>query len=218
MRKYLFLVAATAAAAALPFKANAYVADLASPTPVVNTSVDPTHATVGDSFDLTSVGIANYTPAAGDPVIGLGGVNDLALYKLNVHGIVNTVSPDPVWGPTVAYGGNYLLFYDQNTNNTFDAGDFRVSSGTLNASATYDQTGSAPLVGTLNQLLGPETAPFADLGPSVSISGFYTHDNNGAPVILRGQISREPGVVPEPGSLALLATGLLPLLGLRRRK
>ena len=28
----------------------------------------------------------------------------------------------------------------------------------------------------------------------------------------------EPGVIPEPGSMALLAIGALPLLGLRRRK
>jgi hypothetical protein len=215
----MYLLAAVAMAA--PLKANAYVANLEEGAYVANHDNGDGHATpLVDSFDITGAKFTNYAPAAGDPVIGYnGGPNDLLVYRLNVHGVVNTVTPDPVWGPLVNYTGSYTLFYDQNGTNAYDSGDFRVSSGSINVNALYDAEGGANLDGTLDQVLGPETLPFADLGPTVKLSGRYqvgevaSYGN-----LFNGVLSRGANQVPEPGTMGLLAAGLLPLLGLRRRR
>jgi hypothetical protein len=221
MRKYMLLLAAAAFFAA-PKASYAYVA-MMTETLVHNTDVDQTNtATVGDLFAFADATFESYTPCQGDPVIGFNnGPNDLGRYRLNVDGVVASTSPDPLIGPNVNYGGAYFLYYDQDGSGSFSVADYRISSGTINVNAVYNlNDGTAALNGTLSQLLGPElTPPFADLGPLVTVSGTYIPNVDGPALgkIVNGTLTR-PCPVPEPSSLGFLATGLLPLLGLRRRK
>lgn len=221
MRKYM-LVLAAAAFFAVPKGAHAYVATL-NDTIVRNTDVDQSGtATVGDLFTINNASFSGYTPCQGDPVIGFNnGPNDLGRYLLNVAGLVASTSPDPLVGPNVHYGGTYELFYDQDGSGARTVPDFRISTGTISIDALFDMgTGTAALTGTLNQILGPElTPPFADLGPMVTVSGTYIPNVDGPAIgkIINGTLTRACPV-PEPSSLGFLATGLLPLLGLRRRK
>lgn len=223
MRKYLLLLAAVAYIAT-PKASHAYVATMNTAI-VQNADVDQSGtATAGDLFDFANATFSSYDPSCpGDPVIGFNnGPNDLGLYRLNVNGVVNSTFPDPLIGPNVNYGGTYFLFYDQDQSGAFSAPDYRISSGTININAVYDlNTGEADLNGSLSQILGPELSPpFADLGPVVTVSGRYIPNIDGPAFgqIINGTLTRPCGVIPEPGSLALLGTGLLPLLGLRRRR
>jgi hypothetical protein len=221
MRKYTLLLAAVAFIAA-PKASFAYVATM-NTTIVQNADIDQSGtATAGDLFDFADATFASYQPCPGDPVIGFNnGPNDLAQYRLSVAGVVNSTFPNPVIGPNVNYGGTYFLFYDQDQSGAFSAPDYRISAGTININALFDlNTGDADLNGTLNQVLGPELSPpFADLGPIVTVSGKYLRNvtNPTTGRIIDGTLTRPCGI-PEPGSLAFLASGLLPLLGLRRRR
>ncbi|HEY3414041.1 MAG TPA: hypothetical protein VGM51_13450 [Armatimonadota bacterium] len=221
MRKYIILLGAAALFAA-PRAAHAYVAVL-NETIVRNADTDQSGtATVGDLFTISNASFSGYTPCQGDPVIGFNnGPNDLGRYLLNVDGVVASVSPDPLVGPNVHYGGSYFLYYDQDGSGAFSVPDYRISSGTISIDALFDTgTGAATLNGTLDQILGPEiTPPFANLGPQVIVSGTYIPNVDGPQIgkIINGTLTRACPV-PEPGSLVFLAGGLLPLLGLRRRK
>lgn len=221
MRKYLLLLAAAAFLAA-PKTSQAYVATMTD-TIVHNTDLDQNGmASIGDLFSFANATFGSYTPGAGDPVIGFNnGPNDLGQYRLNVDGIVQTIGPNPLYGPGVHYGGTYFLYYDENNGGFYDPADFRISSGTISIDALFSlQDGTADLTGTLNQNQGPELSPpFADLGPVVNVTGKYIPNVDGPQYgkIINGVLSRG-SAVPEPSSLGFLATGLLPLLGLRRRK
>ena len=221
MRKYMLVLAAAALIAA-PHAAHAYVATL-NDTFVHNSDLDQSNtATPGDLFTIANARFSGYTPCQGDPVIGFNnGPNDLGRYLLNVDGVVASTSPDPLTGPNVHYGGTYSLFYDQDASGAFSVPDFRISSGTISIDALFDAgTGMAALNGTLNQILGPElTPPFANLGPVVTVAGTYIPNVDGPQLgkIINGTLTRACPV-PEPSSLGFLASGLLPLLGLRRRK
>lgn len=221
MRKYTLLLAAAALLAA-PKASHAYVAVL-NTTVVQNSDVDQSGtATAGDLFDFANATFSSYQPTCpGDPVIGFNnGPNDLGQYRLSVNGVVNSTFPDPLIGPNVNYGGTYFLFYDQDQSGAYSAPDYRISSGTIDINAVFDlNTGDADLTGSLSQILGPELSPpFADLGPIVTVAGKYlrnvTDPTTGR--IVEGTLTRS--CIPEPGSLVVLASGLLPLLGLRRRR
>jgi hypothetical protein len=221
MRKYLLMLAAAAFLAA-PRASQAYVATM-NDTIVHNTDLDQNGmASIGDLFSFANASFSSYTPASGDPVIGYNnGPNDLGQYRLNVDGIVQTIGPDTSFGPNVHYGGTYFLYYDEDQSGAYTPSDYRISSGAISIDAVFNLTdGTADLNGLLNQAQGPElTPPFADLGPVVTVTGKYIPNVDGPEYgkIVNGVLSRG-SAVPEPSSLGLLATGLLPLLGLRRRK
>lgn len=176
------------------------------------------HADVGEQIftPLNNAGdFTSYTPdTIADPQ---NMANDLGLYHYTLNGTVQSIT-----GNVVDYAGLYRIFYDSNRNQTWDAGDNSVSSGNFNLAATFDNFGMASLLGALNQSSGPDNPAFRDLsygGQPVSVIGTYIADQPG----VSGRINltlrqNAAGVIPEPSSLALLATGLLPLAGFRRRR
>lgn len=211
MRKYLLLLAAVAFIAA-PRAANAgYTAVTGTDTVLTPDSNGNLIADVGETFATAAPGtFASFMPdGPTDPQINN---NDLNLYTYSLDGAVSAVA-----GTMVTYTGNYKIQYLDPSSVVFD-----VSKGLFTIDAAFDANGGAMLDGWLNQVDGPSNPAFADLGylGPVSYKGTYVPTIMGQGRENRGTIQGTltcPGI-PEPGSLALLATGLLPLLGLRRRK
>jgi len=141
---------------------------------------------------------------------------------------IATTSPGlvaDVTGTNVKYGGSAQIYYDLNDSGAFDAGtDFNVAGGPIDLLATYGDfpnLGYVPIVGTLLQTSGPDLPDFAPLGPVVMVEGRYIPDaTNPLTGTWQATLTQTGpgGVIPEPGTMALLGAGLLPLLGLRRRR
>jgi hypothetical protein len=230
MRKYLLLLAVAAffaapkpASAGWTAATNRFQVD----TPDANAN---NIADVGELFVTSDLGaprlrtsgmLVSYTPdGATDPQLNNA---DLGLYGFSLDGTALSVVQTPTGG-TVNYCGTYAIRYFDPSGAIFD-----VSTGHLALNAIFGTNGAADLVGSLYQTAGPSNPAFADLsegGLPADFNGTYTPTVVGAGLGNKGMVSgtlRLPGVnnvqcVPEPGSLAFLATGLLPLLGLRRRK
>ncbi len=209
MRTYICLVAAAMALLA-PQAANAYVATT-GPDLVLNGDTngnmlpDPL-----ETFTVNAGSFINYEPTPGCPNEPLLLGNDLNRYRYTFDTTVVEGAPN------ARYTGTYQVFYDSNMNSAFDGGDFRVSSGNLSIDAVFTGV-DATLSGTLSQVLGPSDPVFADLGPTVSLLGTYVmyQPDHGASGILNATLTRS--CIPEPASMTLLGTALVPLL-LRRRR
>lgn len=218
MRKYLLLLAAAAMVVmAAPSQAGYY----ATFGPVVVDTPDANgnfKADVGETFSTANVGAPRLTTSGtfnsffgdggpGDPELNNA---DLALYGFELLGSVSAVNDN-----VVDYTGSYAFRYFDPSNTIYD-----VSQGSFAIQAIFDANGVASFSGSLNQLVGPPAGgpwvDFASFGP-VTISGIYRPTVPGQQGIISGAINGS-SAIPEPGSLALLAMGALPLLGLRRRK
>jgi hypothetical protein len=219
MRKYLLLLAAAALIAA-PRAAHAgYTATTGVDTVLTPDSNGNGRADVGEIFASigsvargTSTGtFAAFLPdGPSDPQINNA---DIGLYGYNLTGAVASVN-----SPTdVTYTGTYKIQYFDPSATVYD-----VSTGTFNIDALFNTSGVADLNGTLTQVTGPSNPAFADLsegGFPVVYKGTYTPTVFGQQGTIQGTLTlRGTQPVPEPGTMALLSTGLLPLLGLRRRK
>jgi hypothetical protein len=217
MRKYLLLLAAAALLAA-PRPAQAgFVAVTGTDTVNTPDSNGNLMADVGEVFATTPVGgsIVSWTPDTPlDPQINNA---DLARYRYSLNGTVQTVD----YGiGLVKYGGVYQIYYDLNDNMLNDDG-LIVSTGNFDINASFASGPSpASLQGTLTQTSGPNNPSFADFGPygPVLYSGTYTATVPGQQGTIQGTLTSRVPAIPEPGTMALLSAGLLPLLGLRRRK
>ena len=220
MRKYLLLLAAAALLAA-PKPAVAGWTAVTGTDPILTPDSNGNfRADVGEIFTSpgtlgTSGTFTSYVPdSILDPQI-LGA--DLSRYRYDLNGAVTAAA-----GLNATYGGSYLIYYDSNANGKWDGLgiDYRDSAGTFTLNAAFNPgNGTAALTGTLSQLLGPSDPAFRDMaaGSTVSYTGTYTPVVFGQTGTIQG-VLRNNGQVPEPGTLALLGAGLLPLLGLRRRK
>jgi hypothetical protein len=207
MRKYLLLLAAAAFIAA-PRAANAgYTAVTGTDAVLTPDTNGNLIADVGETFATAGPGtfVAWLPDGPTDPQINN---NDLNLYGYSLNGAVTAVA-----GNKVTYGGTYKIQYFDPSQLVFD-----VSTGTFVIDATFDPNGGAALDGWLFQTAGPAHPAFQDLGycGPVSYKGTYAPVTFGRNGTIQGVLTTS--CIPEPGSMALLATGLLPLLGLRRRK
>lgn len=219
MRKYLLLLAAAAFIAAPKAAYAGYTAVTGVDTVLTPDSNGNGIADVGETFATATIPVrgatsgtfALFTPdGAGDPQINNA---DLGLYGYSLTGAVTTaISP-----LEVVYTGDYKIQYFDPSSAIFD-----VSTGKFSIDALFDTTGKAALNGTLNQVTGPSNPAFADLsegGFPVVYKGTYAPVVPGQTGVINGTLTlRGTQPIPEPSSLAFLATGLLPLLGLRRRK
>lgn len=216
MRKYMLLLAAAALMAA-PRAAHAgYTATLAPTVASTPDSVSGSAANgiadIGETFTVAGGGFSNFVSDNGwnDPQLNAG---DLGNYSYNLNGAVASIT-----GGVVTYKGTYSINYAGFGGNPVSAGDFTIDA--IFSSQTF-----ATLSGTLVQT-SSSGAPFGDLGAYslVTFSGTFAPDaNNSAGSqsntgILNGTITAHGGAIPEPGSMALLATGLLPMAGMLRRR
>ncbi|HEY3414042.1 MAG TPA: hypothetical protein VGM51_13455 [Armatimonadota bacterium] len=219
MRKYLLLLVAAAFIAA-PRAAHAGYTAVTGVDAVLTPDTNGNHmADVGETFDTTPMPVRGGTSGTftafapdgpTDPQINNA---DLGLYGYSLMGAVTAVN-----GTQVTYKGNYKIQYFDPSSAVFD-----VSTGTFSIDALFDANGGAALSGLLTQVAGPSNPAFADLsegGQLVSYTGTYTPVVFGRDGVIKGTLRLPAGTapIPEPSSLAFLATGLLPLLGIRRRK
>lgn len=126
---------------------------------------------------------------------------------------------------TTNHGGNSLdlLFY----NNDVTAAGFDLGASTTNTALTITYTinvfNGATLLGSTTTDVTGGTFAFLGISSSqiftrmnIAQASFETIDN----IAFGAATPQQTGVIPEPGTCALLATGLLPLAGgvLRRRR
>ncbi|MBE0558792.1 MAG: PEP-CTERM sorting domain-containing protein [Proteobacteria bacterium] len=137
--------------------------------------------------------------------------NDLFRYRYTIDATVVDAAP------AAQYSGTYRVYYDSNLSSTFDPGDFSVSLGNLVMDAAFTGV-DAVLSGTLSQTQGPQDPAFADLGPLVTLNGTYVmnQQEHGLTGTMNASLTR--ACIPEPASMALLGTALLPMLIRRRRR
>lgn len=139
----------------------------------------------------------------GHEVVSFGGPGPF--YNFRDHGVPNYNSGDTI---------NMLMNYCQDPNGTIDPLTGKIRNGVvLGAGGVY-----SPFLPMFNLENG-----FLD-GSQIAMYGQVVNDpnnpNNGINAAFRNvHFTRTDGsCIPEPSSLTLLAGGLLPLLGLRRRK
>lgn len=220
MRKYLLLLAAAAFIAAPKAAYAGYTAVTGTNTVLTPDTNGNGKGDLGETFATETIPIrgatsgtfAMFTPdGPSDPQI-LGA--DLGLYGYSLNGAITTV----VSPAEVVYTGAYKIQYFDPSSAIFD-----VSTGTFSIDALFNTSGVAALNGTLNQTAGPSNPAFRDLsegGNPVVYKGTYTPRSVGETGVIEGTLTLRGTTppVPEPSSLAFLAAGVLPLLGLRRRK
>jgi len=173
-------------------------------------------AQVGDTFNVADGSFASYVPGPGDPTIT---GSDLNKYQFMLSGTVSSVV-----GTTVDYTGLYRIFYDSDNSDSYNAGDFSYSSGTLALTVLFSGTGPIYVAdGTLTQTAGP-SAGFPSAGfpeTEASFVGEYIQNlSNPALGTVQGTIESP---VPEPttiiaGAMLLLPFGLSTLRILRRNR
>lgn len=234
MRKYLLLLAAAALIAA-PKPASAFwlltgerEGNVGAPTGLGDIIATPDTngnliADVGEKFFIPNQGnpgdfVTYRTDQFCDPPLNNA---DLQKYHYLLDGEAKSVT-----GNVVDYEGLYQIFYDENdpkgvyNPGPLPKGDFLVSEGIFKIKATFDATGTAALQGGMWQTTGPSVPAFADFGAlyvqPVEVTGEYKIDVPGQQG--RIKLALHGTCIPEPGTFALLGSGLLPLLALRRRK
>ena len=223
MRKYLLIAAAALLLA--PTSAFAWIAGFQGTVNNVKApgNMNPLIAEVGDSFNVAPPGIfTSWTEnLPGDPQL----LNaDLAKYRFFMDGTVMSVTPVP-GGATVHYDGNYRIWYDNDMDSIWDTppgpnGDWSVSYGTLSMDIVFNSMGVGSATGHMAQLTGPEHPVFYDFGTAgwITFAGTYApNPQNPAQGTFSSDVTGG-GItnIPEPGTLALLGLGVLPLI--RRRK
>jgi hypothetical protein len=214
MRKYLIMLVAAAVMAAPSLAGPGYQGITGVDRILTPDSDGDGIASIGDLFRTPEGAPGTFTWFQGntpnDPTIEN---EDLHRYRYTLDGMVAEVNRFEDYDK-VLYRGDYSIYYADPT-----LGNLRVSAGDFMMWARFAHTagGVADLVGTLNQLQGPEHPVFADLGylGPAYYAGTYTPVNFGVDGTIQGRIVSP---IPEPGSMALLATGVLPLLALRRRR
>lgn len=162
-----------------------------------------------ETFTVNGGTFLNFTRDCPEDPYLLG--NDLFRYRYSINATVI----DPA--PAAHYTGTYRVYYDSNLSSTFDAGDFGVSLGNIEMDAAFTGV-DATLSGTLSQTQGPQDPAFADLGPLVKLNGTYVmnQQEHGLTGTMNASLTR--ACIPEPASMALLGTAVLPMLLRRRRR
>ncbi len=172
----------------------------ADPAPDVNAAfgntctgitVTPAPGTQGTSFTY-NVAIANGATFNGNPVVGIKG-----LFVYVAGGGPSTNAPTNI--ATLAAGWNAENFQDQK-------GSFGWLTGNP---ANYVTPGTNANIGSATFSTSPTNMIYVVHVVSTTETGFCFPGPGPNP---------PPGVVPEPGSIALLGMGLLPLAGFLRKR
>jgi hypothetical protein len=139
----------------------------------------------------------------GHEVVSFGGPGPF--YNFRDHGVPNYNSGDTI---------NMLINYCQDPGGSIDPGTGRIRNGVILAAGGVFSP-FLPMFNLENGFL--DNSQIAMYGQVVNDP---TNPKNGIDAAFRNVrfIRTDGSAIPEPGSLALLASGLLPLLGLRRRK
>jgi len=176
---------------------------------VTTTDVGTPGKSPGDTFAVKVGTFSAFEP---------DGPADIQLTPAQVAAMGYTIAGvvDSVVGNTINYSGNYEFYFNTDGNDTRDLADLRVSQGTFIFNAEFAPIiNTGGLIGTLNQILGPEVPTLPDLsygGNSIDFGGVY----QAIPFVPLKAVAEivflQPGQpVPEPSSMALWGLGLAAL-------
>lgn len=174
-------------------------------------------ANVGDSFSLTAGTFAEWvadTPADVQipPAV-------LLMFGYSLSGTITSID-----STNATYAGTYEIYYNTDGNHTRNPADLRVSSGTFTGEGLFTPLlNFGGIYGELHQLLGPQVPWLPDIsyaGNDIPVRIFEVGIPLVDAVTLMWTEFRQDAFVevPEPGSNTLLATGVLALALVAKRK